>query len=207
MGDIILSSGVRQNLLSLQDTAALMAKTQNRLATGKKVNSALDNPINFFTSQGLSNRASDLNSLLDAIGQGQQTLQAANTGLTSLTTLVQSAKSIATQAVQSALGTVNYTNITGSVAIAQDTTKASSTAAVAGTGTVSSQSTATLSAAAFGALTIGDTLTYKLGSGPTVTATFGAALALGTNTFNTAADLVNVLTNGTGPGGNFGGAS
>jgi flagellin len=207
MSDIILSSGVRQNLLSLQDTAALMATTQNRLATGKKVNSALDNPINFFTSQGLSNRASDLNSLLDAIGQGQQTLQAANTGLTSLTTLVQSAKSIATQAVQSALGTVNYTNITGSVAVAQDTTKSSSTAAVLGTGTVSSQSTATLSAAAFGALTIGDTLTYKLGSGSTVTATFGAALALGTNTFNTAADLVNVLTNGTGPGGNFGGAT
>src|ERR1700730_4674188 len=112
MGDIILSSGVRQNLLSLQDTAALMAKTQNRLATGKKVNSALDNPINFFTSKGLNNRASDLNSLLDAIGQGQQTLQAANTGLTSLSTLVQSAKSIATQALQSAVGKVDYTNIT-----------------------------------------------------------------------------------------------
>ena len=118
MSDIILSSGVRQNLLSLQDTAALMATTQNRLATGKKVNSALDNPINFFTSQGLGNRASDLNSLLDAIGQGQQTLQAANTGLTSLTTLVQSAKSIATQALQSAVGKVNYTNITGGNVIA-----------------------------------------------------------------------------------------
>src|SRR3979409_663548 len=109
---ITLSAGVRQNLLSLQDTAALMATTQNRLATGKKVNSALDNPINFFTSQGLSNRASDLHSLLGAIGQGQQTLQAANTGLTSLTNLVQSAKSIATQAQQASKGGVNYTNIT-----------------------------------------------------------------------------------------------
>ena len=140
MGDIILSSGVRQTLLSLQDTAALMAKTQNRLATGKKVNSALDNPINFFTSQGLSNRASDLNSLLDAIGQGQQTLQAANTGLTSLTSLVQSAKSIATQALQSTLGTVNYTNITGSVAIALDTT---SSASVPATGSVATAGVAT----------------------------------------------------------------
>src|SRR5712671_3107228 len=124
MSDIILSSGVRQNLLSLQDTAALMATTQNRLATGKKVNSALDNPINFFTSQGLSNRAGDLNSLLDTIGQAQQTLKAADTGLTSLTALVQSAKSIATQAQQASKGGVNYTNITGSVAIALDNTVA-----------------------------------------------------------------------------------
>ena len=77
-----------------------MSLTQNRLATGKKVNSALDNPTNFFTSQSLNNRASDLNSLLDSIGQAQKTLDAANTGLTSLTKLVQSAKSIAKQARQ-----------------------------------------------------------------------------------------------------------
>ena len=63
--NITLSASVRQNLLSLQDTAALMSSTQNRLATGKKVNSALDNPGNFFTSQSLNNRASDLNSLLE----------------------------------------------------------------------------------------------------------------------------------------------
>src|SRR4030088_3799282 len=126
MSNMILSAGVRQNLLSLQDTAALMATTQNRLATGKKVNSALDNPINFFTSQGLSNRASDLNSLLDAIGQAQQTLKAADTGLTSLTALVQSAKSIATQAQQASKGGVNYTNVTGSVVIALDTTSSAS---------------------------------------------------------------------------------
>ncbi len=63
--DIVLSAGVRQNLLSLQRTADLITGTQNRLATGKKVNSALDNPGNFFTSQSLSNRASDLNSQLD----------------------------------------------------------------------------------------------------------------------------------------------
>ena len=78
--NITLSAGVRQNLLSLQSTAVLMSPTQNRLATGKKVNSALDNPGNFFTSQSLNNRASDLNSLLDSIGQAQQTLKAADTG-------------------------------------------------------------------------------------------------------------------------------
>jgi flagellin-like hook-associated protein FlgL len=100
--NITLSASVRQNLLSLQSTAEMMSTTQNRLATGKKVNSALDNPSNFFTSQSLSNRASDLNSLLDSIGQAQQTLKAADQGITSLTKLVESAKSIAKQAQQSA---------------------------------------------------------------------------------------------------------
>lgn len=98
--NITLSSSVRQNLLSLQNTASLMSTTQNRLATGKKVNSALDNPGNFFTSQSLNNRASDLNSLLDSIGQAQQTLKAADEGISSLTKLVESAKSIAKQARQ-----------------------------------------------------------------------------------------------------------
>ena len=84
---ITLSAGVRQNLLSLQATADMMATTQNRLATGKKVNSALDNPSNFFTSQSLSDRAGDLNSLLDSIGQAVKTLDAANNGITSLTKL------------------------------------------------------------------------------------------------------------------------
>lgn len=112
MADITLSSGVRQNLLSLQNTADLMAQTQNRLATGKKVNSALDNPISYFTSQSLGNRASDLNSLLDSISNATQTLQAANNGLTSLTKLVQSAQAIAQQALQSASTTAK---VTGSV--------------------------------------------------------------------------------------------
>jgi flagellin len=98
--NITLSAGVRQNLLALQTTQALMSETQNRLATGKKVNSALDNPGNFFTSNSLNNRASDLNALLDSIGQAQQVLKAADTGLSSLSKLVESAKSIAKQAQQ-----------------------------------------------------------------------------------------------------------
>ena len=110
--NITLSAAVRQNLLSLQDTASLMSETQNRLATGKKVNSALDNPGNFFTSQSLSNRANDLNSLLDSIGQAQQTLKAADTGITSLSKLVESAKSIAKQAQQApAAGSTTYNAI------------------------------------------------------------------------------------------------
>jgi flagellin-like hook-associated protein FlgL len=182
-----------------------MATTQNRLATGKKVNSALDNPSNYFTSQGLSNRASDLNSLLDAIGQAQQTLQAANTGLTSLTSLVQSAKSIVTQAQQSAKGGVNYTNVTGTNAISLDTTSVTSSAAtVAAAGAVSTQATANINAAGLAQLTSGDTLTFKLGTGATVTATFGAATSTATNTFANAAGLIAVLNGGTGASGNFG---
>src|SRR5579872_626520 len=104
MSGIVLSAAVRQNLLSLQSTAALLATTQNDLATGNKVNTALDNPTNFFTAQGLNNRASDISSLLDSIGNGVQVLQSANTGLTSLESLVQSAQSVATQALQSTVG-------------------------------------------------------------------------------------------------------
>ncbi|RYY06268.1 MAG: hypothetical protein EON55_23770, partial [Alphaproteobacteria bacterium] len=81
---ITLSAATRQNLLVAQDTANLLATTQNRLSTGKKVNSALDNPTSFFTSQGLDSRSSDLSNLLDSISNGVQVIQAANTGLTSL---------------------------------------------------------------------------------------------------------------------------
>lgn len=104
MSGIVLSSSVRQNLLSLQSTADLLSTTQNRLATGNKVNSALDNPTNFFTAQGLSNRASDINNLLDSIGNGVQALQAANQGITSIQKLVDTAKSIANQALQASSG-------------------------------------------------------------------------------------------------------
>ncbi|WP_024578171.1 MULTISPECIES: flagellin [unclassified Afipia] len=104
MSDIVLSASVRQNLLSLQSTADLLATTQTRLATGKKVNTALDNPTNFFTAAGLDARASDINNLLDGIGNGVQVLQAANTGITSLQKLIDTAKSIANQALQTQVG-------------------------------------------------------------------------------------------------------
>src|SRR5664280_2228221 len=104
MSGIVLSSSVRQNLLSLQSTAELLSTTQNRLSTGNKVNSALDNPTNYFTAQSLDNRASDINNLLDGIGNGVQVLQAANTGITSLQKLVDTAKSIANQVLQTTVG-------------------------------------------------------------------------------------------------------
>ena len=108
MADITLSAGVRSNLISLQQTADLMARTQSRLSTGKKVNSALDNPINFFTSSALSARAGDLSNLLDSVSNATQTLKAADNGITSLTKLVQSAQAIAQQAQGSAATTAKY---------------------------------------------------------------------------------------------------
>ncbi|MGY3441848.1 flagellin [Bradyrhizobium sp. USDA 4473] len=115
MSGIVLSASVRQNLLSLQSTADLLATTQNRLSTGKKVNTALDNPTNFFTAQSLDNRASDINNLLDGIGNGVQVLQAANTGITSLQKLVDSAKSVANQALQAAVGYSAKSQVTTAV--------------------------------------------------------------------------------------------
>src|SRR4030081_1279232 len=109
LSNITLTAAVRQNLLSLQGTAELLATTQGRLATGKKVNTALDNPTNFFTAAGLDSRASDISNLLDGISNGVQILQAANTGITSLQKLVDTAKSIANQALQT---TVGYTKST-----------------------------------------------------------------------------------------------
>jgi hypothetical protein len=116
MAGIVLSAAVRQNLLSLQSTASLLATTQNNLATGNKVNSALDNPTEFFTAQGLNNRSSDINNLLDGIGNGVQVLQAANTGITSLQSLVDSAKSIANQVLQSPVGFSTKSNVSATIA-------------------------------------------------------------------------------------------
>src|SRR3954463_2063333 len=118
LSNITLSSSVRQNLLSLQDTANLLSTTQSRLSTGKKVNSALDNPVNFFTSQSLTNRSSDLSGLLDGISNGIQTIQAANQGITSIQKLIDSAKSTANQALSTQVTTI------GTASVAYDTSTA-----------------------------------------------------------------------------------
>ena len=98
--DVVLSAGVRQNLLALQDTARLMSITQNRLATGKKVNSAIDNPVNFFTASGLSSRAKDLGALLDGMENGIKTIEAADNGISSIKATIESMKSTLLQARQ-----------------------------------------------------------------------------------------------------------
>jgi flagellin-like hook-associated protein FlgL len=100
--DIVLSAGIRQNLLSLQTTSGLQERTQTRLATGKKVNSALDNAVNFFTAASLTTRSTELSSLLDSMTNGVNPLKAADNGLTSITTTIQSMQATVTQVRQDA---------------------------------------------------------------------------------------------------------
>ena len=119
MADISLTASMRSNLLSLQQTQDLMDMTQEQLSTGKKVNSAIDNPSSYYTAQSLTNRASDLNALLDSMGQGIQTIQAANEGIEAITEFVQQAKAIANTARDNA--TIKGTTSSGTYAAADDT--------------------------------------------------------------------------------------
>src|SRR6201999_2520229 len=144
MSGIVLSASVRQNLLSLQSTAALLATTQNDLATGNRVNSALDNPTEFFTAQGLNNRAGDISNLLDSIGNGVQVLQAANTGITSLQSLISNAQSIANQVLQSPVGYSTKSTITSAAVTGATANNLLGTAAAATAGTVTAGAFTTL---------------------------------------------------------------
>jgi flagellin-like hook-associated protein FlgL len=122
MSGITLSAGVRQSLSSLQSAASQSSTIQNRLATGKKVNSALDNPSNFFTASGLNNRANDLTRLLDDMGQAVKTLQAADKGISAVTKLVENAQSVAKQAKafkreESTLTGSSSTDLTGATTL------------------------------------------------------------------------------------------
>src|SRR5271155_5376941 len=115
MSDITLTSGIRQNLLSLQQTSADLNTTQEALATGKSVNSAADNPSAYFTSQNLTNSANSLSALLDQVGQGQQTISAATDGLQGITSLLQQALSTVQQAQSDPFTTAAAT--TGTVSL------------------------------------------------------------------------------------------
>ncbi len=101
MSEISLTASMRSNLLSLQNTQSLMDTTQERLSTGKKVNSAIDNPSSYYTAQSLNNRASDLSALLDSMGQAIQTIKAADEGIEAITTFAQQAKAVAQSALDS----------------------------------------------------------------------------------------------------------
>ncbi|WFU27962.1 DUF1522 domain-containing protein [Bradyrhizobium sp. CB1717] len=187
MSGIVLSASVRQNLLSLQSTADLLATTQNRLSTGKSVNSALDNPTNFFTAQSLDNRASDINNLLDGIANGVQVLQAANTGLTSLQKLIDSAKSIANQALQTTVGYSTKSNVSTTIsgATAADLRGTTSFASATASSNVLYNGTAGGTTAANGTTTLGATIGSFASTGTTAgdgtTALSGAITLIATN--------------------------
>lgn len=111
--DVVLTAALRTNLLSLQNTQSLIDITQNRLATGKKINSALDGPQAFFASQALNNRASDLGRLLDSIGQSIQVIKAADNGVTALTTMVEQADALVTSAREAVANAQSEAKLTG----------------------------------------------------------------------------------------------
>ena len=106
LNDVSLTAGMRSNLLQLQGTAKLIDRTQERLSTGKQVNSALDNPTNFFAAQAATNRANDFSSRKDAMGEAIQNVKAADAGITAITSLVEAAKGLA----EAALGTSSTTD-------------------------------------------------------------------------------------------------
>ena len=139
MADVVLSGAIRSNLLSMQNTARMLDESQLRLATGLKVRSAVDSPTAFFTAQGLNNRASDLNNLLDSMGQAVQTLEAADQGIKSILKLVDSMKSVANQALE---------------------TKVKATVL---TGNADTPLTGGVTLASLGALGTGDTITVTVG--------------------------------------------
>ena len=102
---IQLTQGMRENLFALQKTSQLMELTQSRLATGKRVQSALDDPINFFAAKNHQQRANDLAFRKDAMGEAIQTIKAADNGIEAITDLIAAAKATA----QSALATTDTT--------------------------------------------------------------------------------------------------
>ncbi|MGV8854084.1 MAG: flagellin [Devosia sp.] len=194
MADISLSKAVRANLNSLTSTASMMAETQNRLSTGNKVNSALDNPSNWFTAKGLSNRAGDLNSLLDGMANGVKTLEAADNGLSAMTKTLESMQSTLRQARQDkSFQTSSFT---------VDSTIAASTDLTLSGGALGSDVTVNLDKTEKTAVPVGLDADGKVASGDTgkqftvsdgTTATLDITLTTG-DTLNDIATKINTAT-------------
>ncbi|MEM1287302.1 MAG: flagellin [Pseudomonadota bacterium] len=179
MSDITLSSAVRQNLLSLQSTADLLSSTQNKLATGREVNSALDNPTNFFTASSLNSRGSDLTRLLDGISNAVQTIEAADNGIEAITSLVESAQASARQALQTP-GRTTVTELAGSTSATFDPT---SNARVVGSRDTGGLPDLTADAGASDNVTIADD---RLNAAVTLSGAFAGATDTSTDTLTTA---------------------
>lgn len=107
IGEIGLTSAMRSNLITLQSTARLLGQTEERLASGKRVNTAVDNPANFFAAQGHTTRANQLSGLKDGISEAIQTVKAADAGIKGVLSMVESLRGIVTQARSAANDAVN----------------------------------------------------------------------------------------------------
>ncbi len=222
--NITLSSAVRSNLLALQDTADLLGKTQEKLATGLKVNSALDDPTAFFTASSLNGRANDLSRLQDFVGNAIQTIKAADEGISAITKLVESAEATARQALQSAGNTAtstgnvdttsngffdftatNTSSNTVTTANFDDFTATNTGNVALTTGNFDDFEATTTGSNVTGlngstdivadtAVTVGQTLTLSLDGGAATTITLGAG------NVNTTADLITAIDGALGAG-------
>ncbi len=174
MSDITLTASIRANLLSLQNTTKLLDTTSTRLSTGKRVNSALDNPNSFFTARGLSNRANDLTSRKDSIGQSISLLQATDKSIDSITALVEQAKAVAQQAQEAA--TSGVSTISSQAAQLTGITTVSTETAATAAGSVTAISSGT-AAAATGSVTTISSETTQQPRGATLASNVTAAAA------------------------------
>lgn len=173
MSDITLTASIRSNLLSLQNTTQLLNTTSERLSTGKRVNSALDNPNSFFTARGLSNRATDLTSRKDSIGQSISLLQATDKSINSITALVEQAKAVAQQAEEAATSGVATISTSSATLSGVTTVKSEAVASGNGSSTTSIDSTAHTGAAATFTTISSAAITATNGPGNTTTAISG----------------------------------
>jgi len=129
--NITLAENVSANLRAIRDTSAELALTQSRLATGRAVNSALDNPGAFFTAQSMTNRASALSMLMDDVGKGLNSIKAADEGIKSISKLIDSAKASVARASASSSAVQNRSKLVSSAITtmaADDLTNAAGTA-------------------------------------------------------------------------------
>jgi flagellin-like hook-associated protein FlgL len=198
---ITLSTSIRQNLLSLQNTTKLLDLTSNRLSTGLKVNSSLDNPASFFAARSLTNRAGDLSVRKDGIGQAISLLQSTDKSLTALTSLVEQAKAKATEANEAATGGIRTISTEKATTKTGATTVSTSFGAgiTAGTNTISVTQTGVspgnhITVQVNGATAVAITVTAN-----TTVAQFTASLTAVrgiTAVFNTASDQIDITAGG-----------
>jgi flagellin len=163
LNDISLTAGMRANLLNLQGTVELLNRTQERLSTGKRVNTPIDNPLNYFVAKSLTDRAGDISVAKDSMSEGIQTLKAADNGVKAVNALIAAAKGIATSALSASSDEIStletqYNNVLTQI------TNAADDAFYKGVNLLDS-----------------DTLTVNLGDGSTLTVTGFDASAAGSD--------------------------
>lgn len=210
MADVVLNSAVRSNLRTLQSTTELLNQTEERLATGKKVNSALDNPASFFTANALDRRSSDLSSLLDSVASSIKTLEAADNGIKAITEIVEGLKATARAALQSPIAIDQKAAVTsGDLGVGASSTN------LLGGATETSPTSGEVSFT-FGAATTltdpADNLSFNIsvdgGASTPITINRAAVQAAGNgdNTIDSPAELRQILGNLLGPDVSVGGS-